>query len=215
MSGLSAVNFINDFEFTAAANDLRQRTAASWTNTIVCRSLLRGYCVSSFPCRLHDNVAIQSQHPKKTLHVIDNARDYRTFGVQSSYRKYPAKSTKWHSRGKRKCIKFSFGTKLDDNLGGPVPPQVPHSYAREPRSPDTCIPIVRPPAGIPSSAHVSIRIRILFSAWFAFTVMTTALDSDERLHSDVGLKQERESKTDLDIIQSAYGRMNYLKRRRR
>ena len=49
------------------------------------------------------------------------------------------------------------------------------------------------PAGIPSSAHVSIRsIRILFSAWFAFTVLTTALDSDERLHSDVGLKQERE-----------------------
>ena len=43
--------------------------------------------------------------------------------------------------------------------------------------------------GIPSSAHVSIRIRsigILFSAWFAFTVMSTALDSDERLHSDVG-----------------------------
>ena len=54
------------------------------------------------------------------------------------------------------------------------------------------------PVGIPSSAHVSIRIRsigILFSAWFAFTVMTTALDSDERLHSDVGLKQEKERTT--------------------
>ena len=44
--------------------------------------------------------------------------------------------------------------------------------------------------------------------------MTTALDSDERLHSEVGLKQERESTTDLDIVQSAYGRKNYLKRRR-
>ena len=43
-------------------------------------------------------------------------------------------------------------------------------------------------------------------------MMTTALDSDERLHSEVGLKQERE--TDLDIVQSAYGRINYLKRRR-
>ena len=30
------------------------------------------------------------------------------------------------------------------------------------------------------------------------SVMTTALDSDERLHSEVGLKQERESITDLD-----------------
>ena len=29
----------------------------------------------------------------------------------------------------------------------------------------------------------------LYSAWFA---LTTALDSDERLHSEVGLKQERE-----------------------
>ena len=46
------------------------------------------------------------------------------------------------------------------------------------------------------------------------SVMTTALDSDERLHNEVGLKQERESITDLDIVQSAYGRMNYLKRRR-
>ena len=46
------------------------------------------------------------------------------------------------------------------------------------------------------------------------SVMTTALDSDERLHSEVGLKQERESTTNLDIVQSAYGRMNYLKLRR-
>ena len=38
--------------------------------------------------------------------------------------------------------------------------------------------------------------------------MTTALDSDESLHSEVGLT------SDLDIIQSAYGRTNYLKRRR-
>ena len=33
-------------------------------------------------------------------------------------------------------------------------------------------------------------------------VMPTALDSNERLHSEVGLKQERES---LDMVQSAYG----------
>ena len=46
------------------------------------------------------------------------------------------------------------------------------------------------------------------------SVMTTALDSDESLHSEVGLRQERESTSDLDIIQSAYGRTNYLKRRR-
>ena len=71
--------------------------------------------------------------------VIDNARDYRTFGVQSSYRKYPAKSTQLHSRGKRKCIKFSFGTKLEDNLGGmcphmspiatPLPPEYPNRHS--------------------------------------------------------------------------------------
>ena len=36
-------------------------------------------------------------------------------------------------------------------------------------------------------------------------MMTTALGSDERLHSEVGLKQERE--IDLDIVQSAYGRV--------
>ena len=74
--------------------------------------------------------------------------------------------------------------------------------SREPRSPDTCIPIVRP-VGIPSSAHVSIRIRsigILFSAWFAFTVMTTALDSDERLHSDVKKgKGQRNVRTREDV----------------
>ena len=45
--------------------------------------------------------------------------------------------------------------------------------SREPRSPDTCIPMVSGTAGIPTSAHVSIRIRsirirsvrILFSAF--------------------------------------------------
>ena len=43
--------------------------------------------------------------------------------------------------------------------------------------------------GIPSSAHVSIRIRSIHPMR---SVMTTALDSDERLHSEVGLKHERE-----------------------
>ena len=60
------------------------------------------------------------------------------------------------------------------------------------------------PVGIPSSAHVSIRIRsigILFSAWFAFTVMTTALDSDERLHSHVEKKRkgQRNVRTREDV----------------
>ena len=57
-------------------------------------------------------------------------------------------------------------------------------------------------AGIPSSAHVSLRIRSIHSVFGLRSVLTTALDSDERLHSEVGLKQERESTTDLDIIQS-------------
>ena len=61
---------------------------------------------------------------------------------------------------------------------------------------------------------MSIRIRSIHSVFGLRSVMTTALDSDESLHSEVGLKQERESTTDLDIIQSSYGRMNYLKRRR-
>ena len=106
--------------------------------------------------------------------------------------------------------------------------------SREPRSPDTCIPMVSGTAGIPSSAHVSIRIRsirILFSAWFAFT----ALDSDERLHSEVSLKQEqgyiirtREDveergerlqrrtphKRQLRTVESADGRLERLQRRR-
>ena len=49
---------------------------------------------------------------------------------------------------------------------------------------------------------MSIRIRSIGSAWFAFTVMTTALDSDERLHSDVGLKQERERTTQRMYIRT-------------
>ena len=87
--------------------------------------------------------------------------------------------------------------------------------SREPRSPDMCIPIVRP-VGIPSSAHVSIRIRsigILFSAWFAFTVMTTALDSDERLHSDVGLKQEKERTTQRTVREKTLRSGERLQRR--
>ena len=105
--------------------------------------------------------------------------------------------------------------------------------SREPRSPDTCISMVSGTAGIPSSAHVSIRIRsirILFSAWFAFT----ALDSDERLHSEVSLKQEqgyirtREDveergerlqrrtphKRQLRTVESADDRLERLQRRR-
>ena len=105
--------------------------------------------------------------------------------------------------------------------------------SREPRSPDTCIPMVSGTAGIPSSAHVSIRIRsirILFSAWFAFT----ALDSDERLHSEVSLKQERgyirtredveergerlqrrtPHKRQLRTVESADDRLERLQRRR-
>ena len=57
----------------------------------------------------------------------------------------------------------------------------------------------------------------VFALYIVFglrSVMATALDSDESLHSEVGLRQERESTSDLDIIQSAYGRTNYLKRRR-
>ena len=79
--------------------------------------------------------------------------------------------------------------------------------SREPRRPDTYIPMVSR-AGIPSSAHVSIRTYSFYTSCSVLglrSVMTTALDSDERLHSEVGLKQERE--TDLDIVQSAYGRV--------
>ena len=111
--------------------------------------------------------------------------------------------------------------------------------SREPRSPDTCIPMASGTAGIPSSAHVSIRIRsirILFteSVLGLRSVMTTALDSDERLHSEVSLKQEqgyvgtREDveergerlqrrtphKRQLRTVESADDRLERLQRRR-
>ena len=91
------------------------------------------------------------------------------------------------------------------------------------------------PAGIPSSAHVSIRIRsirILFSAWFAFS------DDDcirqKRLHREVSLKQEQGNvrtredveehgerlqrrtprKRQLRTVESADDRLERLQRRR-
>ena len=49
------------------------------------------------------------------------------------------------------------------------------------------------PASIPSSAHVSKYPLCTCTSYSVLgSVMTTALDSDERLHSEVGLKQEGE-----------------------
>ena len=75
------------------------------------------------------------------------------------------------------------------------------------REPDTYIRKVSP-AGRPAFHHLRI-CQYVFAIYTSYSVlglrsvMTTALDSDERLHSEVGLKQERESTTDLDIVQSA------------
>ena len=83
--------------------------------------------------------------------------------------------------------------------------------SREPRRPDTYISMVS------LAGRHCIMCQYVFALYIVFglrSVITTALDSDESLHSEVGLRQERESTSDLDIIQSAYGRTNCLKRRR-
>ena len=61
--------------------------------------------------------------------------------------------------------------------------------SREPRRPATYIPTVS------RRAFHHLRMCSLYTSYSVLglrSVMTTALDSDERLHSEVGLKQERE-----------------------
>ena len=62
--------------------------------------------------------------------------------------------------------------------------------SREPRSPDTCIPMVSCTADGHSFICACVNTYSLYTLGLR-SVMTTALDNDERLHSEVSLKQEQ------------------------
>ena len=81
--------------------------------------------------------------------------------------------------------------------------------SRKPRRPDTYIPTVSL-AGRPAFHHLRMcqyvfALYILYSVLGLRSVMATALDSDERLHSEVGLKHERQVRVRYTVASPAGG----------